>query len=73
MANFHKAVIQRVKTLAAKAKGGLIVTGNELNQISKGAPLPPITVRDRLEEAANTLPECGPLGGTDALFGDTGG
>ena len=73
MANFHKAVVERVKTLAAKAKGGLIVTSDELRDISKGAPLPPITVRDRLEEAANTLPECASLGGTDALFGDTGG
>lgn len=72
MANFHKSVVERVKTTAAKAKGGLVITSEEVSDISKGSPLPPVTVRERLDEAADTLPECGPFGGTDALFGDTG-
>ncbi|MGE3074544.1 MAG: hypothetical protein AB7N24_00330 [Dehalococcoidia bacterium] len=73
MANFHKSVVDRVKTTASKAKGGLVITPEEVQNITKGSPLPPVTVRERLDEAADALPECGPFGGTDALFGDTGG
>lgn len=73
LANYHDALVERVKTIAAKAKGGIFVTTEELGDISRGAPLPPVTVRDRLAEAAANLPECAKSGGTDALFGDTGG
>lgn len=72
MANYHDALVERVKTIATKAKGGMVVTTEELAGVSKGAPLPPGTVRDRLEEAAAGLPQCAQSGGTDALFGDTG-
>ena len=72
MANFHDALVERVKTIATKAKGGMVVTPEELAGISKGAPLPPGTVRDRLAEAAANIPQCAQSGGTDALFGDTG-
>jgi hypothetical protein len=73
MTNYHKNLVERAKTSASKAKGGLILTSDELGNISKGAPLPPVTVRDRLSEAAASLPECAQSGGTDSLFGDTAG
>jgi hypothetical protein len=72
MANFHAAVIERVKTIATKAKGGMVVSPEELSSVSRGAPLPPVTVRERLAEAATSRPECAQSGGMDALFGDTG-
>ena len=72
LANFHGALVERIKTTATKAKAGVLLTPDELGGISKNAPLPPVTVRDRLTEAAETLPECENSGGTDALFGDTG-
>jgi hypothetical protein len=70
MANFHDALVQRVKTMAQKAKSGAVVSTAELADLSKGAPLPPTTVRDRLAEAANARPDCAQTGGMDALFGD---
>ena len=73
MANFHSALVERVKTIATKAKSGMVVSTAELSDIGKGAPLPPATVRDRLTEAAANLPECAQSGGMDPLFGDTGG
>jgi len=73
MANFHDAIVEKVKTMATKAKGGLLLTNDELSGIAKGAPVPPITVRERMYEAAGQLPECANSGGMDALFGDTGG
>jgi hypothetical protein len=72
MANFHDALVERMKTIATKAKGGLYITTDELQDISKGAPLPPATVRQRLEQAASNIPQCQRSGGMDALFGDTG-
>lgn len=72
MANFHDAVVERAKTFATKAKGGMVVSAEELGNIAKGAPLPPVTVRDRMYEAAAARPECAQSGGMDPLFGDTG-
>ena len=72
MANFHDAVVERAKTIAARAKSGGLASTAELGNISKGAPLPPATVRQRMSEAANALPECANSGGMDALFGDQG-
>ena len=72
MANFHDALVERLKTMASKAKGGIFITTDELSGISKGAPLPPVTVRERLAEAAAATPECATTGGMDPLFGDTG-
>lgn len=72
VANFHDALVERVKTMASKAKGGIFITSDELNDLSEGAPLPPITVRERLAEAAANTTECATTGGMDALFGDPG-
>ena len=69
MENFHDAVVERVQTIAKKAKSGGVASTSELSNISKGAPLPPQTVRDRLVEASANLPECAQSGGMDALFG----
>lgn len=73
MANYHDALVERVKTSASKAKGGLVLTSAELGNFSKDAPLPPVTVRERIAEAASSVPECAESGGADALFGDTEG
>jgi hypothetical protein len=72
MANFHDAVVEKVKTMAGKAKSGGLASTSELSNITKGAPLPPRTVRDRMSEAAGRVPECENSGGMDALFGDQG-
>jgi hypothetical protein len=72
MANFHDALVARVKTMAEKAKAGAVVSTAELANFSKDAPLPPSTVRERLSEAAASQPQCSTTGGMDALFGDTG-
>lgn len=72
VANFHDAVVENTKTMATKAKGGLFLTAQELSGVTSGAPLPPITVRARLVEAAGSRPECAQSGGMDAFFGDTG-
>jgi hypothetical protein len=69
MENFHHAVVERVQTIAKKAKSGGVASTSELSNISKGAPLPPVTVRERLVEASANLPECAQSGGMDALFG----
>jgi|GEM_PF-5027480 len=73
MENFHDALVERVKTMAQRAKDGSVVSTAELADFTKNAPLPPATVRDRLQEAAGSRPECAGTGGMDALFGDTGG
>ena len=72
MEEIHDLLGGGEKTSATNAKGGVVVTPEELAGISKGAPLPPGTVRDRLAEAAANIPQCAQSGGTDALFGDTG-
>jgi hypothetical protein len=72
MANFHDAIVEQAKTMATKAKGGLVLTADELSGISRSAPVPPVTVRERMAEAASSRPECAQSGGMDALFGDTG-
>jgi hypothetical protein len=69
VANFNKALIERVKVIAKQAKNGKVVTVQQLSTISKGAPLPPQTVRDRLAEASDAFPECQQSGGMDAVFG----
>ncbi len=73
MANYHDALVERVKVIVKKARDGQVVSTQELSQISKGAPLPPSTVRERMAEAANALPECQSTGGVDALFGPAQG
>jgi hypothetical protein len=72
MANFHDAIVARVKAMAAKARSNAVVSTAELADFTKDAPLPPDTVRERMAEAANARPECATTGGMDALFGDTG-
>ncbi len=67
--NFHTALVERVKAIARKAKAGEVVSTQELAGISKGAPLPPVTVRSRLAEASANVPECAQSGGMDAVFG----
>lgn len=67
--NFHTGVVQRVKRIAAKAKAGEVVSTADLAGFAKGAPLPPDTVRARLAEAAEDIPECQQRGGMDAFFG----
>ncbi len=69
VANFHKALVEKVTVIAKKAKDGQIVSTQELGGITKGAPLPPETVRARLADAAQGIPECQQSGGMDALFG----
>ncbi len=69
VANFHKALVDKVAVIAKKAKDGQVVSTQELGGITKGAPLPPDTVRARLAEAASGIPECQQSGGMDALFG----
>ena len=69
VANFHKALVDKVSVIAKKAKDGQVVSTEELGGITKGAPLPPDTVRARLAEAATGIPECQQSGGMDALFG----
>ena len=69
VANFHKALVDKVSVIAKKAKSGQVVSTQELGGITKGAPLPPETVRARLAEAASGIPECQQSGGMDALFG----
>ena len=69
VANFHKALVEKVSVIAKKAKDGQVVSTQELGGITKGAPLPPETVRARLAEAAAGIPECQQSGGMDALFG----
>ena len=69
VANFHDALVEKVSVMAKKAKSGQVVSTSELGNITKGAPLPPDTVRARLAEAANGIPECAASGGMDALFG----
>lgn len=68
VSNFHTALVQRVETIAKKAKAAQVVSTQELSNISKGAPLPPVTVRGRLAEAARGIPECEQSGGMDAFF-----
>ena len=67
--NFHNALVERVKVIAKKAKSGEVVSTEELSNISKDAPQPPKTVRERLDEAAAGIPECEESGGMDAVFG----
>lgn len=69
VANFHKALVGKVSVIAKKAKDGQVVSTEELAGLGKGAPLPPETVRARLDEAAEGIPECQQSGGMDALFG----
>lgn len=69
MANFHSALVEKVGIIAKKAKSGQVISTQELGNVSKGAPLPPVTVRARLAEAAAGIPECDRSGGMDALFG----
>ncbi len=69
MANFNKALVDKVSVIAKKAKSGQLVSSQELAGIAKGAPLPPETVRTRLAEAAASVPECQQSGGMEALFG----
>jgi hypothetical protein len=69
MANFNNAVVQKVTVIAEKAKSGQIVSTAEIGEITKGAPLPPTTVRQRLVEASQGIPECVASGGMDAVFG----
>ena len=69
VANFHDALVAKVGVIAKKAKSGQIVSTEELGSITKGAPLPPDTVRARLAEAAEGIPECAQSGGMDAFFG----
>ena len=66
--NFHTALVQRVETISKKAKAGQVVSTQELASFSKGAPLPPVTVRGRLAEASRGIPECEQSGGMDAFF-----
>lgn len=72
MENFHDYLVERLKTMAKRAKDGSVVSTEELAGFAKDAPLPPATVRDRLSEAAAAQPQCASSGGMDALFGDTG-
>ena len=69
VANFHKALVDKVTAIAKKAKDGQVVSTQELGGITKGAPLPPETVRARLAEAAQGIPECQQSGGMEAFFG----
>lgn len=69
VANFHGALVEKVDIIAKKAKSGQLISTQELANVTKGAPLPPGTVRSRLVEAAASIPECGTSGGMDALFG----
>ncbi|MEO8540220.1 MAG: hypothetical protein ABI577_10810 [bacterium] len=69
VANFHNALVDKVGAIAKKAKSGQVVSTQELGNITKGAPLPPDTVRTRLAQAAKGIPECDQSGGMDALFG----
>lgn len=69
VANFHKALVGKVSVIAKKAKDGQVVSSQEMANLGKGAPLPPETVRARLAEAAEGIPECQQSGGMDALFG----
>ena len=69
VSNFHAALVERVKAIAKRAKSGEVVSTAELASFTRGAPLPPITVRGRLAEASRNEPQCAESGGMDALFG----
>lgn len=69
VANFHSALVEKVGVIAKKAKSGQVVSTQELGNITRGAPLPPETVRARLAEASQGIPECTNSGGMEAFFG----